>query len=545
MQLRIAWGGGESRQWRGKITVSEGVLSEIRCLGLEADEPGSMRALRDGVLIEQRSSRTYDGVDLLVRASLDATLSVELAAADQENELRRIDVPLSDLASGSHSSSLDAHDNRLLIRRTPGDQVRLRLDRNSLVFSPGERFDLEISPHLLDLPPNTSLRRRMQMIRVDQRGAAEELWQEDKDLHAEADRAATDRDVVQVNAPSSEGVYELVISLAERRLTDRIVPTKPLTVRKLQLVVIDPQPPAQPVVPWRQEAEIDPARPNRWRQLVQHLPGMNRDSLGVDRPRTREHLGRSLVELGPRQWRAYFLPVAKPGAPHIFEIEYPNDIPQTLGVSIFEAQRGRQSRPHRTRFRRGCAAVAGHRPSETRTAPADLLAAVRFASRAAGQSPRRRSGCVRRPSRPVRTRGVALHADCGRRGSAAAGHLFRQAVVPGELLGQRVAGPSDRPQLGRLGYVLRRRPPAGRIRQPRRVQRRGALRGLRRQRYLPQRVARPHPEVRHRRVLHDGAGPPAERRPGDALPAVRPPPPQTGAGLAVLQSFARAGVVAG
>jgi hypothetical protein len=107
-------------------------------------------------------------------------------------------------------------------------------------------------------------------------------------------------------------------------------------VRKVQLVVIDPQPPASPAARWRQEAEIDPAKPNRWRQLVQHLPGVSKDTVSVGRPRTREHLGRTFVQLGPKQWQGYFLPVSQPGAPHIFEIEYPNDLPQTLGVSILE-----------------------------------------------------------------------------------------------------------------------------------------------------------------------------------------------------------------
>ena len=35
-------------------------------------------------------------------------------------------------------------------------------------------------------------------------------------------------------------------------------------------------------------------------------------------------------------WEAYTLPINRPGSPHILEIDYPSDVPQTLGVSIIE-----------------------------------------------------------------------------------------------------------------------------------------------------------------------------------------------------------------
>ena len=35
-------------------------------------------------------------------------------------------------------------------------------------------------------------------------------------------------------------------------------------------------------------------------------------------------------------WEAYWLPISQPGRPHILEVEYPSDVPQTLGISILE-----------------------------------------------------------------------------------------------------------------------------------------------------------------------------------------------------------------
>src|SRR4051794_31597463 len=49
LQLRIAWGGGVERMWHGSIQVSDGALSEIEPLGIEADESGSIW-LEDGAI---------------------------------------------------------------------------------------------------------------------------------------------------------------------------------------------------------------------------------------------------------------------------------------------------------------------------------------------------------------------------------------------------------------------------------------------------------------------------------------------------------------
>jgi hypothetical protein len=39
---------------------------------------------------------------------------------------------------------------------------------------------------------------------------------------------------------------------------------------------------------------------------------------------------------GEVSWEAYTLPIKDPGRPHVLEVEYPSDIPQTLGISILE-----------------------------------------------------------------------------------------------------------------------------------------------------------------------------------------------------------------
>src|SRR5262245_4142066 len=79
VRLRIAWGGGEARSWQGAIQLSEGTLSDVQPLGLEADEPGSMLLLDDKtVRVFPRTPRSYDGLDLRVQSPHDAKLVVQL-----------------------------------------------------------------------------------------------------------------------------------------------------------------------------------------------------------------------------------------------------------------------------------------------------------------------------------------------------------------------------------------------------------------------------------------------------------------------------------
>ena len=35
-------------------------------------------------------------------------------------------------------------------------------------------------------------------------------------------------------------------------------------------------------------------------------------------------------------WQAYTLSISQPGRPHVLEVDYPSDVPQTLGLSILE-----------------------------------------------------------------------------------------------------------------------------------------------------------------------------------------------------------------
>ncbi len=337
LQLRIAWGGGVERMWHGSIRVSDGQLSEIEPLGIEADESGSIW-LEDGAIeIRQRSLRAYDGIDVLVTADLGAKLSISLA--DGESEIaKQIEVPLQTLVNQSHNTTLDEAGNRLLVSRSPSDRLRISIERETLIFAPGEMFAFEIEPYLLD-QGGAKVRFQAQ---ITSNPAGQRVWSEEYDSGPEGTSTA-----ITIKVPDAEGVYDLSIAASQSsRLRGRFPLKKALAERKVQFVVLDPKSQNQTgQAPLSKIVEIDPVNPRWWERFatVPWIPGLRRGPLGNGDAATWEHpkLG-PMIQLGPGgaapnvSWEAYPLPITNPGQPHVLEIEYPSDVPQSMGISLIE-----------------------------------------------------------------------------------------------------------------------------------------------------------------------------------------------------------------
>jgi len=365
IRVRIAWGGGAEKLWQGTISVTQGTIAEPRPLGIEADGPGSMWLETDQhgtnrLVIRQRSRRAYDGVDLLVTANnLSETgpeqpkLLVELAADQQRVE--PITIALADLLGGFSSVKLDNQGNRLLARRTPGDKLRLKLVEESLVFSPGETLRFELRPHLLALKPGTKVEISVQLVA----GRSQRLiGDQHPRLTAVAGQPVTFP--LEIPLPNEEGVYELVIKAAGskglRLPQGGRMPLgwkQTVAERKLQFLVIQRTSPAMSAGIHHELGEvvqIDPANPKWWERFAKlpQMPQMPRlqrlwkGPLGSGHSHTRQHPLGQLVELAPNakaddvSWEAYTLPIDRPGLPHVLEVDYPSDLPQTLGISILE-----------------------------------------------------------------------------------------------------------------------------------------------------------------------------------------------------------------
>ncbi|MHC4181296.1 MAG: family 10 glycosylhydrolase, partial [Planctomycetota bacterium] len=236
------------------------------------------------------------------------------------------------------------------MRRTPGDILRVSFPRDSLVFSPGEVFKFTVQPHLLPLPRGSKVKIKTRLVSA---GDQQEFRKAEHDAWA-GQPVAIPRDV---RLPQQEGVYELIITATHKPNLQEAIRkplnwNKPEIERKVQFLVLSPDRPIPSTeaggVPKQVGKDIDPANPG-WQQRLAKLPQslklprLLKGSLGNGNMKIWRHprLG-EVARLNPNRespdvsWEAYTLPISQPGRPHVLEVEYPSDVPQTMGISVLE-----------------------------------------------------------------------------------------------------------------------------------------------------------------------------------------------------------------
>lgn len=338
LKLRIAWGGGAERIWHGTIGLSAGTFWDLKPLGIEADEPGSIWLEGTQIRIRQPSPRAYDGIDVSVTAELDARLTIWLSN-DQAETAKTLQIALRDLVGQQpYRTVLDDADNRLFVSRAPGDRLRIDFDRDHLVFAPGESFAFQVQPYLV----GTSTAGLRLQAKITTHPGNVRVWSEE---YATGDEGTATS--ITIPVPTTEGVYDLSITAAQpSRIRQPRWLQKPVAERKIQFVVLDPRPASQKgEAPTARVVEINPVN-SRWWERFANLPlfgGFPKGPLGNGNAASWDHptLG-PLIQLGPGgaapdvSWEAYPLPIDHPGQVHVLEIEYPSDVPQVMGISLLE-----------------------------------------------------------------------------------------------------------------------------------------------------------------------------------------------------------------
>jgi hypothetical protein len=338
LHLRVAWGGGPAQQWQGSLAAQFGTLSRLSYLGLDADEAACIYLDQNSVHIDQQSARDYDGFDIRVSGSSQTVLTLEIAPLAGSPERKGIEIPLDELVAGYRSEPLDDKGNFVVVQRMSGDNLRIRFDRSSLVFAPGETFEFEVVPHHTALEDLSNLRCHTQLLGT---GDDQLLWQQSDELQLDPDGNLKPVGPIALPVPETEGVYQVSISVHRKRFRDTFVRSKPLLQRKMQVVVVDDAVPERPERPWELIDTIEPHHASwmEWLSRVPRLPLLpefRQEPLGNEKSQDREHAGKQFVELAPGGWLAYPTPIAVTGQPHMLEVEYPGDIAQTLGISIWE-----------------------------------------------------------------------------------------------------------------------------------------------------------------------------------------------------------------
>lgn len=347
LRLRITWGESTQRHWNGLVQVSDGGFSEIRRLGYEANAPTSVVNRGNSLIIWQPAPVVFDGIDVRVIASENATLTIVLQPDRSPAEEQTVTFPLTDFVGDlKHTSTslIDEQNNRVAVRRAPGDHLRVASNRESYVFSPGEAWTFTVEPHRL--APKADLRCQLQLVKV---GSADEVWSEQFDFVTDVSGNVTTPSSFSITLPNAEGPYDLIATVRERKFTPPALVqsfrerrfTPPIIYeRKVQVLVVDSRPLPSEQVAWKEVDDVQPGNEKwweRWSWLPQlKLSGEPQGPLDNGLVSLRQHLGQQLTNLAPGGWQAAPLPIDRVGAPHILEIEYPNDSQQTLAISVLE-----------------------------------------------------------------------------------------------------------------------------------------------------------------------------------------------------------------
>ena len=349
VRIRIAWGGGDSKRWSGRIVIQGAQIVNYRSIGLASNSPGSLRVSANAVQIHQQTAQSYDGVDLTLRGDLGSKLRIELtdlepplpAKKDEGEPIKTppVEVELRKVVQSFVNQRLDNAGNRLLVRRQPGDWLRLNMPQLSAFYAPGAKLSFTPAVHYSSFDRGTSCRLRAELRKA--RGDRA-IWSDERGFTADANGSAVISRAFELELPEEEGVYDLQLTASIRRFGGRFLPNQEQQ-RVLQVVVLgDKAPQASASSEWKLVDSFDPANPS-WRQWVNRLPGVRNlpgfdpaMPLGNGKMAPIRHLGRDWVELKPGGWQAFPLPTKRLHQPHVVEVEYPADVPQSLGISVLQ-----------------------------------------------------------------------------------------------------------------------------------------------------------------------------------------------------------------
>ena len=400
--IRVIWGGGKPRRWSGTIRVvgatpgddapnaGHSPPPEPETLAWRLISPDPLAAARlhavgRTVFIHQPAECPLDGVELGILDWQTARVVVDLVPDGRADQARHAEIRVTELIEAPVHDPLDDEANRLTIRRSPGNEIRLAIGGGTL-RSPGETVRIGIDPLL---PPRAAAGATAELrVRVRDSADGSETHSRSWLLHELAPIAGEECPsgppqrfepiAVDVPLPPREGAYDVMLEITER---GGLRWARPLASRMVQLVAVTASAPRpHGAGDWRVIHELDPASP-RLMERLRRLPTMGRQAaqslpsmplpLSIPRvplpsvtipripgvgsvvPRLTgllpaghsvldSHPAGALFRLPPSRsidepaWEAIQLSGAVPGTPHRLEIDHPLADDETVAITVLE-----------------------------------------------------------------------------------------------------------------------------------------------------------------------------------------------------------------
>ncbi len=359
LRLRISLGGGAATRWAGNISVEgdSAAFSDLSPCGLNADATAAMRLQQDRIEISHVVATNYNGIDVSLNGSIESTLKVELAPADQPDESTVYSFPVSSLISKGDHRSIDQTGNRCSIIRVPGDKLTFEVDRPHLVFRPGEKLDFVVGANRTAFT-STVCQCRFAVTDARKSKSALTPWNGSVSLTCDESGSA-DAETASIEVPSDEGVYDLVFELQPSGFPNSLpggFTGQPKLIRKVQFVVLADSVPSRSRLTfrrgvWKPFARFSPREliesgGNAWTnpltssiaQLKSRTRGRKESDqfYGNRRRKLVETAGGAAMQLAPGGWQA--IPIAAPAGkgPCLIEVDCLVEGEAALGISLLQ-----------------------------------------------------------------------------------------------------------------------------------------------------------------------------------------------------------------
>jgi len=272
-RVNISWGGGEPRVWSGEMQLTDGQMNQLTLLGLEPDVPGSIWLENSGLGIRSRSAKSFSGVHVTLDCSPGANLQLHLIDRDKKTEFQTV-LPVAELLKGTVQKTIDESGNRIRIERVPGDELSIRMARETTVYQPCEPIQFEVLPRFLSFPKDKKLFLNVSLYRSR---SNDRVLETEWPVIGDEIPASIPIVPVSLTMPQVEGIFDVVLTLHQKN--DRFNPfgnkDKIFVQRTFQCLVLSPQPVADSKGGKIQAdyrgilvESIDPSKPDWWKRFV-------------------------------------------------------------------------------------------------------------------------------------------------------------------------------------------------------------------------------------------------------------------------------------
>ncbi|MBE6427684.1 MAG: hypothetical protein E7028_03715 [Planctomycetaceae bacterium] len=374
LRLRLRWGGGNCPAY-GLIACDCGNMENLLPLSMDSESPGGAWLANGTIHIEQELPKKFNGFDVSVPYQPQGKLYVQISDQPNLSTVKRIEIPLRNLIYENQTFPLSESSNfQCSVNRVPGDELRVLLERDSLVFSPQDMFHCTVQPFLCSKHESGTANREHQN-KGNETGILEFIVYRGRETfevyRGKVSGVSLEGVIpaqVQFVVPENEGIYDIHLILRKNRplkraaepislsFTDVLTSARNgdgpiIAERKIQFAVLADaaQSSAAGNSEYQLKQEIDTAQNQWWegldRNQLRQFRASFPDPISLQCPqRIVRDMGEfSFLELpqspNPRNnpvWEAFPFIIENPGTPHVLEVEYLANVEQTFSLSILE-----------------------------------------------------------------------------------------------------------------------------------------------------------------------------------------------------------------